>query len=651
MDATKVCQHCGKPLGSKDIHGLCPDCLMKVGLGSEAGTAARLKAFVPPPAEDLAPHFPQYEILQLLGKGGMGAVYMARQKSLNRLVALKVLPSDARQEPTFAERFSREAQALAQLSHSSIVAVHEFGQAGGFYFLVMEFVDGTNLRQLLRTHRLSPREALAIVPQICDALQYAHDQGIVHRDIKPENVLVDKQGRVKIADFGLARLLGQDPAGERLTRSAEVMGTPQYMAPEQVERPLEVDHRADIYSLGVVFYEMLTGELPLGRFPAPSKKVELDVRLDEIVLRALEKEPELRYQQANALKTEVQTVANSQPEASPSSHAASSRPQHRGSAAANVQTAPRLAPSAVAGLALAPLSLLVAPTIIWGFTQAQPLDHSAVLLFLIVGLAAVFGTTILGWIAVSQVRHAGGLLYGMGLAVFYGLLFPLLAFDWGIVVAFGIMLIESGKWFAIWLAAEGFKDAFWHEWLAWGFLLMASPIALLADVWIIRRVWAAVRGRPWLGARRIGWVFVANVAICVVLALAMRFITPSRFSEEGRRAARLHMVTQIIQAAEKRLRASGFDWDSSRIDFQPGTDFAVAWFSNLRQAGSRDGTNYWRFVSGSLQMQPIDSIGSSGMRVTPGIDPVLWRVFGDGALDRHHFEVEFSPTNSALRVF
>jgi serine/threonine protein kinase len=282
---------------------------MKVGLGSEAGTAARLKAFVPPPAEALAPHFPQYEILQLLGKGGMGAVYKARQKSLNRLVALKVLPSDARQEPTFAERFSREAQALAQLSHSSIVAVHEFGQAGGFYFFVMEFVDGTNLRQLLRTHRLSPREALAIVPQICDALQYAHDQGIVHRDIKPENVLVDKQGRVKIADFGLARLLGQDPAGERLTRSAEVMGTPQYMAPEQVERPLEVDHRADIYSLGVVFYEMLTGELPLGRFPAPSEKVEVDVRLDEIVLRALEKEPQLRYQQANLLKTDVETVA------------------------------------------------------------------------------------------------------------------------------------------------------------------------------------------------------------------------------------------------------------------------------------------------------------------------------------------------------
>src|SRR6185436_16507966 len=130
-----------------------------------------------------------------------------------------------------------------------------------------------------------------------------------HRDIKPENVLVDKQGRVKIADFGLAKLLGKDPLGARLTRSAEVMGTPHYMAPEQMEKPLEVDHRADIYSLGVVFYEMLTGQLPHGRFALPSQRVQIDVRLDEVVLRTLEREPERRYQHASDVKTDVETIA------------------------------------------------------------------------------------------------------------------------------------------------------------------------------------------------------------------------------------------------------------------------------------------------------------------------------------------------------
>ena len=312
MDTAKICEHCGKPLGSKAVQGLCAECFLKVGLG----TGPSKSNFVPPVPEVLAPHFPQLEVLELLGKGGMGAVYKARQAALNRFVALKILPPDSASDPAFAERFAREAQAMARLSHSNIVTIHEFGQSGGFFYFVMEFVDGVNLRQMIRAHRLSPREAMAIVPQICEALQYAHDQEIVHRDIKPENVLVDKRGRVKIADFGLARLLGKDPQSEPLTRSAEVMGTPHYMAPEQLEKPLEVDHRADIYSLGVVFYEMLTGELPLGRFPAPSRKVEVDVRLDEIVLRALEKEPQLRYQQASAFRSEVETVAQtrSQPD-------------------------------------------------------------------------------------------------------------------------------------------------------------------------------------------------------------------------------------------------------------------------------------------------------------------------------------------------
>jgi serine/threonine protein kinase len=200
-----------------------------------------------------------------------------------------------------------------------------------FYFL-MEFVDGVNLRQLLHAGRISPREALAIVPQICDALQYAHDQGIVHRDIKPENILLDRRGRVKVADFGLAKIVGTErsagfqhgakgaedtnepgrrPALQEFTDAGKTMGTPQYMSPEQITAPGGVDHRADIYALGVVFYQMLTGELPGKIIEPPSSKVQIDVRLDEVVLRALEKNPELRYQQVSEVKTMVETITGS----------------------------------------------------------------------------------------------------------------------------------------------------------------------------------------------------------------------------------------------------------------------------------------------------------------------------------------------------
>jgi serine/threonine protein kinase len=166
---------------------------------------------------------------------------------------------------------------------------------------------------MLASGKLAPHEALAIVPQICEALQYAHDVGVVHRDIKPENILLDRKGRVKIADFGLANVLGRPEKSGMLTGSRQVMGTPYYMAPEQIERPQEVDHRADIYSLGVVFYEMLTGELPLGRFAPPSRKVDVDARLDEVVLRALESEPERRYQYASEVKTDVERLSQSSP--------------------------------------------------------------------------------------------------------------------------------------------------------------------------------------------------------------------------------------------------------------------------------------------------------------------------------------------------
>jgi serine/threonine protein kinase len=173
--------------------------------------------FAPLPVEEVARLFPQLEITGLIGAGGMGAVYRARQPALDRQVALRILPPHGSAGVSFAERFNREARALAKLNHPNIVAVHEFGQVQGLHFFIMEFVDGANLRQLEKTRRLSLREALQIVPQICAVLQYAHDEGVVHRDIKPENVLVDRKGRVKIADFGLAKILGLEGESLRLT--------------------------------------------------------------------------------------------------------------------------------------------------------------------------------------------------------------------------------------------------------------------------------------------------------------------------------------------------------------------------------------------------------------------------------------------------
>jgi serine/threonine protein kinase/Tfp pilus assembly protein PilF len=290
--------------------------MLKAGLASQTEGPGAIgpqgtKVVQPPPSPaEIASLFPQLEILECLGRGGMGVVYKARQPRLNRLVALKILARDKEQDGQFAERFTREAQTLARLNHPNIVTVHDFGEAGGHCYLVMEFVDGLNLRQLLLAGKMPPDQALTIVPKICEALQYAHDQGIVHRDIKPENILLDKQGRVKIADFGIAKMLGVEAGHQALTGAKDVMGTPHYMAPEQIEKPQTVDHRADIYSLGVVFYEMLTGELPLGKFQPPSQKVQVDVRLDEVVMRSLEKEPERRYQHVSEVKTRVENIAS-----------------------------------------------------------------------------------------------------------------------------------------------------------------------------------------------------------------------------------------------------------------------------------------------------------------------------------------------------
>lgn len=329
MTEIASCPQCGSSLPADAPEGICPRCLMLAGLQDSnspnispafARTTPAGAPFVPAPPEQIALYFPQLEITGILGVGGMGTVYKARQTKLDREVALKIIRPESAQDAAFAERFNREARTLAKLNHPNIVGVHDFGEvdvpatdglpASKFYFFLMEFVDGPNLREVVQGGRLEADQALAIIPQICDALEFAHDEGVVHRDIKPENILVDTRGRVKIADFGLAKIAERSAESFTLTGTHQVMGTPRYMAPEQMEGSRTVDRRADIFSLGVVFYELLTGELPMGQFEPPSVKAGVDSRLDEVVLRALAREPERRYQTASELKRQVDAISS-----------------------------------------------------------------------------------------------------------------------------------------------------------------------------------------------------------------------------------------------------------------------------------------------------------------------------------------------------
>lgn len=446
------CPRCGSQLPDDAPRGLCPKCLVQAGFESEAdpessprgkdpavqptmkSPAGLRSGFEPPPVEEIARLFPQLEILSVVGKGGMGAVYKARQPGLDRLVAIKILPPEISQDPTFSERFQREARALAKLNHPHIVAVYDFGQIAGLCYIVMEYVDGANLRQAIQTRSFTPAEALAVVPQICDALQFAHDEGIVHRDIKPENILIDKKGRVKIADFGLAKLLGHDSVDHSLTAAHQVMGTLRYMAPEQMQSSRAVDHRADIYSLGVVFYELLTGELPMGKFAPPSRRVQVDIRLDDIVLRALEQDPELRYQHASDVKTELDSIRLSAPVPYPPG--AVNRMAVPAAAASMIpERLPgdaRLSRCALVGACWAPLFFVMASASM--ITHVQHGEYTGpawwqvalAITLLPLGALAPFGTTILGAVAIAQIRRSGGRLYGLGLAAADTLLFPLL---------------------------------------------------------------------------------------------------------------------------------------------------------------------------------------------------------------------------------
>jgi formylglycine-generating enzyme required for sulfatase activity len=289
---------------------MCPACLLKMGIEAiaDADPSKRFSMLAP---EEIAPLFPHYEILRILGRGGMGAVYLASQKSLNRLVAIKVLPYDLDgSDGGFAVRFKNEAQAMAQLSHPGIVAVFDFGETtNGLLYIVMEYVEGTDVQLMLASHgRLHSARAMAITAHVCDALYYAHQRGIIHRDIKPSNIMVSNDGVVKVADFGLAKMSrGGQTSG--LTQSGAPMGTPHFMAPEALTLGGAVDRRADIYAVGVMLYQMLTGKLPQGLFELPSLQVPgLDPRYDNIVAKALREDRDVRYQDAAELRHDLDAI-------------------------------------------------------------------------------------------------------------------------------------------------------------------------------------------------------------------------------------------------------------------------------------------------------------------------------------------------------
>lgn len=285
--------------------------LMGLALNAEpaASETSGSGKFTTPTMEELADKFPTLEILERIGSGGMGCVYKARQKNLDRIVALKILPAELGRDKKFAERFGREARALAKLRHQNIVALYEIGEIDGLHFLTMEYMDGMNLREFMTVEEAGGIDVIDVMAQICSAVQYAHDQGVVHRDIKPENVLFDCRGHVKIADFGLAKLEQLATQDITLTGSRQAMGTLHYMAPEQWENPHTVDHRADIYALGVMLYELVTGRLPLGHFDPPSVLAGADPAVDAIVMKAMQSNADSRYQHASDIATDLGSLA------------------------------------------------------------------------------------------------------------------------------------------------------------------------------------------------------------------------------------------------------------------------------------------------------------------------------------------------------
>src|SRR5213076_3282959 len=343
--ATTVCGTCGATISGNATDEVCPACLLEslallddesgtdVGLSAEeavAGGADPGRPASPMPATARRPRilsdFGDYELLEEIGRGGQGVVYRARQKSLNRTVALKVIGLGQWATEAHLKRFRREAEAAASLNHPCIVPIHEVGERDGCCYFSMNFVAGGQLDQVVRETPMSTRQAADLIAKVARTVHYAHEHGILHRDIKPGNILLDKHGEPHLTDFGLARLVETEST---VTRTKEVLGTPSYMAPEQaVGENKNLTSATDVYGLGAVLYQLLTGQPPfaggttyetvkllLEKEPRQPRLLnpKIDRELSTICLKCLEKEPARRYASALALAEDLERWLKHEP--------------------------------------------------------------------------------------------------------------------------------------------------------------------------------------------------------------------------------------------------------------------------------------------------------------------------------------------------
>ena len=296
--------------------GICSVCLFRIGLAS-----ADNKSDEPlePTIARMLKDFGDYELLEEVGRGGQGVVFRARQKSLNRIVALKVIKLGEWASRAHVKRFRREAEAAAGLEHPGIVPIHEVGERDGSCYFSMKFVEGGQLDAVVRQAPLSIRQAVELIAKVARTVHYAHEHGILHRDLKPGNILLDPKGEPHLTDFGLARLVESESS---VTQTLDVLGTPSYMAPEQaLGNNAAVSNTTDVYGLGAVLYQLLTGQPPfaggatyetikllLDTEPRPPRQLnpKVDRDLSTICLKCLEKNPNRRYSSALALAEDLE---------------------------------------------------------------------------------------------------------------------------------------------------------------------------------------------------------------------------------------------------------------------------------------------------------------------------------------------------------